>query len=178
MIFYFTLKFFELFKCFSYVSLSRYTHICLNHLWGQKIMILAACLNTHRTAHISMYDFQQVTCPFHCSKERGFSHLAKEAWFACVKWFKIKWLQKSISMEVLSCALHQYDLSGSATWKWYYHYQLYIFWHQCYEHVYNYDRDSINHSHWVHDHRRYYSCNQNNHYSLTEMNNCIAINMI
>ena len=48
-------------------------------------------------------------------------------------------------MEVLSCALHQYDLSGSATLKWYYHYQLYIFWHQCYEHVYNYDQDSINH---------------------------------
>src|SRR5215216_7389413 len=75
-----------------------------------------------------------------------------------------------------SCALHQYDISGSATRKWYYHYQLYIFWYQCYEHVYHYERDSIKHSHWVHDHRRYYSCKQNNHYSLTSMNNRIAIN--
>ena len=39
-----------------------------------------------------------------------------------------------------SCVLHQYDLHGSATSKWYYHY---YFWH---ENVYYYDRDSINHS--------------------------------
>ena len=30
----------------------------------------------------------------------------------------------------------------------------------------------------VYDHRRFYSCKQNNNYSLTYMNNCIAINMI
>ena len=38
-----------------------------------------------------------------------------------------------------SCVLSQYDLNSSATSMWYYHY----FWH---EHVYQYDRDSINHS--------------------------------
>ena len=40
----------------------------------------------------------------------------------------------------------------------------YIFWH---EHVYHYDRDSMNHLHWVYDHRRFYSCKQNTNYSLT-----------
>ena len=34
------------------------------------------------------------------------------------------------------------------------------------------------HSYWVYDHRRFYSCKQNNNYSLTYMNNRIAINMI
>ena len=45
---------------------------------------------------------------------------------------------------VSSCVLH--------------HCQLCIFWHQYYEYVYYYDQDSINHQHWVYDHRRFYSC--------------------
>src|SRR3990170_2629828 len=79
-------------------------------------------VNTHRTAHISMYDFQQVTCPFHCSGEWCFSHLSHEAWFARVK--------SSDSKSPLAWsffALHQYDLSGNATRNWYYHYQLSTF---------------------------------------------------
>ena len=32
---------------------------------------------------------------------RGSSHLAHEAWFASIKWFIIKWFQKSIRMEFL-----------------------------------------------------------------------------
>ena len=48
--------------------------------------------------------------------------------------------------------------NGSATNKLHYHYQLSIFWHQYYEYVYYHDRDSINHQHWVYDHRRFYSC--------------------
>ena len=39
---------------------------------------------------------------------------------------------------VSSCALHQYDLNGSAKNKLHYHYQLCIFWLQYYEHVYCY----------------------------------------
>ena len=52
---------------------------------------------------------------------------------------------------VSSCALHQSDLNGSSTNMLHYHYQLCIFWHQYYEYVYHYDRDStrINHLHWV-----------------------------
>ena len=45
-------------------------------------------------------------------------------------------------------------LNGSATNMLHYHYQLCIFWHQYYEYVYHYNRDSINHLHWVYDHRR------------------------
>ena len=44
---------------------------------------------------------------------------------------------------VSSCALYQYDLNDSATSMLQYHYQLCIFWHQYYEYVYHYDRDSI-----------------------------------
>src|SRR6187399_2061256 len=79
---------------------------------------------------------------------------------------------------VSSCALHQYDLNGSVTNKLHYHYKLCIFWLQYYEYVYNYDQESTNYFHWVYDHRRFYSCKQNNNYSQTYMNNRIAINMI
>ena len=44
---------------------------------------------------------------------------------------------------VSSCALHQYDLNGSATNKLQYHYQLCIFWRQYYEHVYHYYQDLV-----------------------------------
>ena len=56
---------------------------------------------------------------------------------------------------VSSCALHQYDLNGSATSMLHYHYQLCIFWLQHYEYVYHYYRDSskIDHSSRVHDHK-------------------------
>src|SRR3954462_2352005 len=52
------------------------------------------------------------------------------------------------------------------------------FWLQYYEYVYHYDRDPTNHFVGVYNHRRFYSCKQNNNYSLIYMNNCIAINMI
>ena len=55
----FTLKFFELFKCFRIlfhqVDIPIPTQIICE---GQKIMIPAACLNTHRTSYIGMYYFQ------------------------------------------------------------------------------------------------------------------------
>ena len=102
MIFHFTLKLFELFKCFRLmfhqVDISIWAQIICE---GRKITIPAASINIHRTTYISMYDFQQICCSLHCSGERSFSHLAHEAWFASTKWFIIKWFQKSIRMEFL-----------------------------------------------------------------------------
>src|SRR3990170_8915637 len=86
MILHFTLKFFELFKCFRLVfdevDIPIPTQIICE---GQKIMIPAACFNIHRTAYIGMYYFQQISSSLHCSGERSFSHLAHEAWFASIK---------------------------------------------------------------------------------------------
>src|SRR3954465_810873 len=86
MILYFTLKFFELFKrfrlMFHQVDIPISSQIICE---GQKIMIPAASLNIHRTTYISMYDFQQICCLFHCFRERRFSHLVQETWFASIK---------------------------------------------------------------------------------------------
>src|SRR3990170_2162806 len=86
MIFHFTLKFFELFKCFRLMFHQEDIPISAQIICeGQKITIPAASLNTHRTAYISMYYFQQVCCSLHCSGERSLSHLAREAWFTSIK---------------------------------------------------------------------------------------------
>ena len=58
-------------------------------------------INTHWIAYIGMYYFQQVSSSFHCSEERSFSHLAQKARFASIKWFITKWFRKSIFMEFL-----------------------------------------------------------------------------
>ena len=105
-------------------------------------------------------------------KTRPFSHLAHVVWFACLKWFKIKWVQMIHLYGVSSCIStnrHGSHVSifsktseskDPSTWsffmrfipiwlKWQCHKYVvlsllsYIFWH---EHVYHYDRDSINHS--------------------------------
>ena len=105
-------------------------------------------------------------------KTRPFSHLAHVVWFACLKWFKIKWVQTVHLHGVSSCIYtnrhgsHVSNFSKTSeskdpsTWsffmrfipiwlKWQCHKYVvlsslfYIFWH---EHVYHYDRDSINHS--------------------------------
>ena len=89
-------------------------------------------------------------------RTRTFSHLAHVVWFACLKWFKIKWVQmvhlhgvssciytnrhgshvsnssKRVSPKIhqhgaSSCVLYRYDLCGSATSRWYYHYYLISF---------------------------------------------------
>ena len=100
---------------------------------------------------------QNVLLPISCSlvsshwKMRPFSHLSHVVWFACLKWFKIKWVQtihlygvssciyinrhgshvsifsKRVSPKnhqhgASSCVLYQYDSNGSATSMWYYHY--------------------------------------------------------
>src|SRR3989337_1175616 len=74
MILYFTLKFFKLFKCFRLlfhqVDIPIPTQIICE---GQKITIPAACFNTHWTAYIGMYYFQQVISLLHCSEEWSFS---------------------------------------------------------------------------------------------------------
>ena len=58
MIFHFTLKFFELLKCFRLMFHQVDIRISAQIICeGQKITIPAASLNTHRTAYISMYYF-------------------------------------------------------------------------------------------------------------------------
>src|SRR3990170_1475975 len=86
MIFYFTLKFFELFKCFRLMFHQVDIPISAQIICeGEKITIPAVSLNIHWTTYISMYDFQQICCSLHSSGERRFSNLAHEAWFASTK---------------------------------------------------------------------------------------------
>ena len=102
MIFHFTLKFFELFKCFRLMLHQVDIPISAQIICeGQKITILATSLHTHWSTYISMYYFPQVSSSFHCSEERSFSHLAQKARFANIKWFTTKWFQKSIFMEFI-----------------------------------------------------------------------------
>ena len=152
MILHFTLKFFELFKCFRLVFHQVDIPISAQIICGQKITIPAASLNTHRTAYITMYYFNKSVARSIVS-ENGVSVILP--WFASIKWFIIKWFQKIHPYGVSSCALHQYDLNGSATNKLHYHYQLCIFLLQHYEYVYHYYRDSTktDHSLKVHDHK-------------------------
>src|SRR3990170_1632700 len=90
MIFCFTLKFFELFKCFRLMFYQVDIPISAQIICeDQKIPIPAVSLNTHRTAYISMYYFQKVSCSLHCSGEWSLSHLAHKAQFACLKRFII-----------------------------------------------------------------------------------------
>ena len=68
MIFHFTLKFFELFKCFRLMFHQVDIHISAQIICEvQKITIPAVSLNIHRTTYISMYDFQQICCLLRCS---------------------------------------------------------------------------------------------------------------
>ena len=86
MIFHFTLKLYELFKCFRLMFHPVDIPISGQIIYeGQKITIPAASLNIHWTTNISMYDFQQISCSLNSSGERRFSHLAHEAWFASTK---------------------------------------------------------------------------------------------
>ena len=127
-----------------------------NHLWSKNITISTACLSTHWTAHIKCITSNKLLSCSILLKMRPFSHLAHVVWFACLKWFKIKWVQtihlygvssciytnrhgshvsifsKRVSPKIhqhgaSSCVLYQYDSSGSATSMWYYHYYLISF---------------------------------------------------
>ena len=92
MILHFTLKFFELLKCFRFMFHQVDIPISAQIICeGQKIMIPVASLNTHRTAYISMYYFQQVCCSLHYSGERSLSHLDHEAWFTSIRWCPSAW---------------------------------------------------------------------------------------
>src|SRR3954463_4085333 len=137
MIFNFTLKFFELFKCFRLVFHQVDIPISAQIICeGEKITISATSLNIHRTTYICMYDFQQICCSLHSTGERCLSHLAHEARF------HNQVVSKVHQYGVSSCALYRYDLNSSATNKLHFHYQLCIFWLQLYEYVYHYYRDS------------------------------------
>ena len=128
-----------------------------NHLWSKNITISTACLSTYWTAHIKCITSNKLLSCSILLKTRPFSHLAHVVWFACLKWFKIKWVQtihlhgassrtyipidmvrmsqsfqKRVSPKIhqhgaSSCVLYQYDIDGSATSKWYYHYYLISF---------------------------------------------------
>ena len=143
-----------------------------NHLWSKNITISTACLSTHWTAHIKCITSNKLLSCFILLKTRPFSHFAHVVWFACLKWFKIKWVQTIHLHGVSSCIYtnrhgsHVSIFSKTSeskypsTWsffmrfipiwlKWQCHKYVvlsllfYIFLH---EHVYHYDRDSINHS--------------------------------
>ena len=132
-------------------------NIYSNHLWSKNITIFTACLSTHWTAHIKMSYFQQVAIMFHLTENEAFQsscpcgmicisqviqnqvspndpfawsffmHIHQYTWFACLKLFK-KWVSPKIHQHgASSCVLYQYDLHGSATSKWYYHYYLISF---------------------------------------------------
>ena len=73
MIFHFTLKFFELFKCFRLMFHQVDIPISAQIICeGQKITLFTACLSTHWTAHIKMCYFQQVAILFHFTENEAF----------------------------------------------------------------------------------------------------------
>ena len=73
MILYFTLKFFELFKCFRLVFHQVDTPIPTQIIYeGEKITISATNFNIQWTTYICMYDFQQICCSLHSTGERCF----------------------------------------------------------------------------------------------------------
>ena len=72
-----------------------------NHLWSKNITISTACVSTHWTAHIKCITSNKLLSCSILLKTRPFSHLAHVVWFACLKWFKIRWVQRSINMELL-----------------------------------------------------------------------------
>ena len=128
-----------------------------NHLWSKNITISTACLSTHWTAHIKMYYFQQVALLFHLTEKRGLSviwpmwydlHVSSDSKSSeskrsiCMEFLHAytpidmvrmsqtfqKWVSPKIHQHgASSCILYQYDLHGSATSKWYYHYYLISF---------------------------------------------------
>ena len=91
---------FQLFQ--TYVSSSRYTHICSNYLVKvrkQRCLPRATALIGSHTS-VCIISNKSVACSI--VPENGvFSHLAQKARFASSKWFITKWFRKSIFMEFL-----------------------------------------------------------------------------
>ena len=91
---------FQMFQ--TYVSSSRYTHICSNHLWRSENN------DTRREPQHSsdlihqyvLYPISQLLAPLFL-ENRVSVIFAHEAWFASINWFITKWFQKSISMDFL-----------------------------------------------------------------------------
>ena len=159
MILHFTLKYFELFKCFRLVFHQVDILISAQIIReDQKIMIPTASLNIHRTTYISMYDFQQICCSLHSTGEWCFSHISHEAWFASIKWFIIKWFQNPSACSFFmrftpiwpKQQCHKYVALSLSTL----HLLASILWIR----VSLQSRfNKNNHSSRVHDHKRYYS---------------------
>ena len=143
-----------------------------NHLWSKNITISTACLRTHWTAHIKMYYFQQVAFLFHLTKNEAFQSSCPCGMICMSQVIQNQVSPNDPS--VWSFFMHYTNRHGShvsifsktseskdpSTWSffmrfipiwltWQCHKYVvlsllsYIFWH---EHVYHYDRDSINYS--------------------------------
>src|SRR3989337_1277821 len=86
MIFNLILKFFELFKGFRLmlhqVDIAISTQIISK---SHEVEIPTPCSFAHRTTYITMYYFQQFTCPFRMTRERRLGHFPHQASFTCVK---------------------------------------------------------------------------------------------
>ena len=131
-------------------------NIYSNHLWSKNITIFTACLSTHWTAHIKMCYFQQVAILFRLTKTRlsvilpmwydlhvsSDSKSSESKRSICMEFLHAytpidmvrmsqtfqKWVSPKIHQHgASSCVLYHYDLHGSATSKWYYHYYLISF---------------------------------------------------
>ena len=123
MIFHFTLKFFELFKCFRLMFhqvdiLISAQIICED----QKIMIPVASLNIHRTTYISMYDFQQISLLASLFRRTESQSSCPRGMVRKHQLIHNQVIPKAYQHGVSSCALHQYDLNSSATNNLHYHY--------------------------------------------------------
>src|SRR5918994_439630 len=97
-------------------------------------MIFTACLSTHSTAHIKICYFQQVAILFHLTENEAFQSSCP-----CGMICMSQVIQNQVSQNgpfawsffmhihqygASSCVLYRYDLRGSATSRWYYHYYL------------------------------------------------------
>ena len=116
-----------------------------NHLWSKNITTSTACLITHWTAHMKNVlhptSYFLVPCGMilHVSsdsKSSGskwsihmeFLHAFIPTCMVCMSQTFQNWVITKIHQHgASSCILHQYDSSGSATSKWYYHYYFVYF---------------------------------------------------
>ena len=158
MILNFTLKLLEIFKRFRLASLRKYIHIYSSHRWRWESNDIHRVRQhssncTHQyvwfpTSHLSVPLYRKtgglVIFPIrhgsHVSSDSKSSDSKSPTTWSFFMRFTPIWLKQQCHKYVVLSLLTSHLLASN------------------YGHMYHYDRDSINHSHWVHDHRRYYSC--------------------
>ena len=132
-------------------------NIYSNHFWSKNIMISTTRLSTHWTAHIKNVLLPTSCFLVPSYWKRGFSvilrmwydlHVSSDLksseskWSICMEFLHAytpidmvcmsqtfqKWVSPKIHQHgASSCVLYRYDLRGSATSRWYYHYYLISF---------------------------------------------------